>query len=164
MKQIKIDIYSRTNTGLIMCNLTNLVNNISNNFKKEQMLDTIIPFVEKYDSDDWKKYIKFSNHKYIRNLVFRNDMFEIYIICWNNNQKSPIHDHSENGCVMKILQGRLTQILYTHDFTSCKSTNFKKDDISYIHNNIGLHKILNYNEQTCSLHIYSPPLHKTNIY
>ena len=59
------------------------------------MLDTIIPFVEKYDNDDWKKYINFSNQKYIRNLIFRNDKFEMYVICWNNNQSSPIHDHSD---------------------------------------------------------------------
>ena len=95
-----------------MCNLTNLVNNISNNFKKGQMLDTIIPFIKKYDNDDWKKYINFSNQKYVRNLIFRNDKFEIYLICWDKNQKSPIHDHSENGCVMNIISLKYIMMIW----------------------------------------------------
>ena len=40
------------------------------------------------------KYISYSNKtkKNIRkNLVYRNDDFEIFVICWKNNDASPIH-------------------------------------------------------------------------
>ena len=43
-----------------------------------------------------------------------NELFEIIIISWNYNQKSPIHNHPENGCLMKILKGSLTEEKYNN--------------------------------------------------
>ena len=52
------------------------------------------------------------NIHYTKNLVFRNDNFEIFVVCWSGKQGSYIHDHSENGCILKILKGRLTEYKY----------------------------------------------------
>ena len=47
-------------------------------------------------------------------LVYQNDKFEIYVICWSNNCLSLIHNHPQRGCLMKILDGILEEELYSH--------------------------------------------------
>ena len=46
------------------------------------------------------------------NLIFRNEKYEIYLICWNKKQISKIHDHPENGCILKVLKGELIEYRY----------------------------------------------------
>lgn len=35
------------------------------------------------------------------------------ILCWKPDQESPIHDHPDSQCIMKILQGEVFEDLYT---------------------------------------------------
>ena len=65
---------------------------------------------------------------------------------------------------MKILQGQINQHLFTLDVKFIKQVVNNEENVSYIDNNIGLHKIVNGNNKTVSLHVYSPPLYKGNIY
>ena len=144
--------------------LKNVIKNIDNHLKSGLRLNTALPIAEKYNCNDWQNYCKFSNVTYKRNRVYLNNLFDIYVICWNNKQKSPIHDHADNGCIMKILQGEIYQQLFTPDVKFLKQITNKKNNVSYIDNFIGLHKIINSDTKTISLHIYSPPLYKGNIY
>ena len=137
---------------------------VDEHLKSGKKLDTALHIVQKYNGNDWEKYCKFCNVSYKRSLVYINDLFDIYVICWNNNQKSPIHDHAKNGCIMKILQGSICEQLFTLDVNFLKQNIYKKGDVSYIDNKIGLHKIANNDIKTITLHIYSPPLYKGNIY
>jgi len=145
-------------------NLKNLSTAINDHLKTGQKLDSALHIVEKYNGNDWKKYCKFCNVSYKRNLVYINDLFDIYVICWNINQQSPIHDHASNGCIMKILKGEVNQQLFTSDVKFIKQIVNNEGNVSYIDNDIGLHKIINSNNKTISLHVYSPPLYKGNIY
>ena len=43
--------------------------------------------------NDWREYAHFNSIKYARNLVATNELVEIIILCWLENQESPIHDH-----------------------------------------------------------------------
>ena len=144
--------------------LNNLISQLCYNIALGQKLDVIMPLVKGYNGDDWKQYVNFSTKKYTRNLVYQNDLFDIYIICWNNKQESPIHDHADNGCVMKILQGRLIQELFDHNIKSTIKMPIFINQVTYIDNDIGYHKIINTDIQTVSLHIYSPPSHQTTIF
>ncbi len=38
-------------------------------------------------------HLFFSPERYTRNLVFKNDLFECLVLCWDIGQSSPIHDH-----------------------------------------------------------------------
>ena len=144
--------------------LNNLISQLCYSIALGQKLDVIMPLVKGYNGDDWKQYVNFSTKKYTRNLVYQNDLFDIYIICWNNKQESPIHDHADNGCVMKILQGRLIQELFDHNIKSTIKMPIFINQVTYIDNDIGYHKIINTDIQTVSLHIYSPPSHQTTIF
>lgn len=110
--------------------------------------------------------MKTDDNKYCRNKIFENENFEIFIISWNKNQNAPIHDHSYNGCWLKVLQGELTENIYETDSLSLyKSNSIKTNDISFMKNNIGYHSITNKSDETAiTIHIYNPPNHKTKFF
>jgi hypothetical protein len=93
-------------------------------------------------------------NSYQKTLLFRNDLFDIYQINWNKNSITPVHNHPQNGCILKIISGKLQESIFNPNLisTNLLSTN----QISYIDDSLGLHQIQAL-EDTISLHIYSPP-------
>ncbi len=79
---------------------------------------------------DWKKYVYFNDVHYTRNLVKMTDDFELMvsenhvyidtsyccfqIICWQNGQRSRIHNHDGSHCWMGVVQGKLVEKLYKY--------------------------------------------------
>jgi len=153
-----------------MSTLFDLFDNISNKLK-DNKLETLIPLVKEYSGEDWKKYVSFSDEKYKRNLVKRNDKIEMLIICWNKNQYSCIHDHPINGCILKILAGKIEEheyvLLLKDKKEELKLSNInicEKDSIGYQEGTSGLHKIVNGDNMSVSLHIYAPSNYKLTLY
>jgi cysteine dioxygenase len=142
--------------------LKEIISKISN----QTNFDKVGDILKEYNDDDWKEYVKTDDNKYCRNKIFENENFEIFIISWNKNQNAPIHDHSYNGCWLKVLQGELTENIYETDSLSLyKSNSIKTNDISFMKNNIGYHSITNKSDETAiTIHIYNPPNHKTKFF
>lgn len=138
-----------------------------NEMLKTKKLEDLKYLLNDYNGDDWNNYVKYNNEKYNREIAFKNELCEMVIISWNKKQMSPIHDHPFNGCLLKILKGKLIEENYINKNNIIKKKNeieLKEGSISYkIGNNI-LHKIINNNIKTVSLHIYSPPNHNIKIY
>lgn len=63
---------------------------------------------------DWIKFaLADSSRAYTRNLVDNcNGKSNLLILVWNPGKSSPIHDHANAHCVMKILKGTLQETLY----------------------------------------------------
>ena len=120
----------------------------------------LIPLVVKYNIDniDWKKYVKFNKSYYNRIKLeeYSNNMFEFVLICWLPKQKSLIHNHPTNGCIMKILEGNIEETLYDNNMNITSINMYVTNDTTYIDNNKGIHKI-NPLDKSVTLHIYSPP-------
>ena len=78
------------------------------------------------------------------------------------NQKSTIHNHSENGCLFKILKGNIQENHYnTDNLKKISQKILSINDVNYISNNMYYHQMINLdNDITVSLHIYSPPNYK----
>ena len=64
-----------------------------------------MPLVRDYKTDDWKQYAKISKNLYRKNKVYSDDTIEVYIIIWLPGHGTKIHNHSENGCILKVLLG-----------------------------------------------------------
>lgn len=141
-----------------------LIKQIGNTLKNQNNLKTCYDFLKKYKSNDYKKFVKFSDINYKKNLVYRNTDFEVFVVCWTPKQKTLIHDHSENGCLFKVLEGNIVEYRYNHN----KSANYYQHNVGsveYIDNQIGIHKMDNDSKTNCiTLHIYSPPNYKMNIF
>lgn len=126
-------------------------------YKKKSKLKDYVNLLKSIKFQNWEKFIKKDEKKYFRNILFRNDDFEIIVITWMNSQKTPIHSHPENGCIMKILKGHLSEKKH-YPNKNIESFIYHKGDCSYIHNDIATHVIENISgDVSVSLHIYSPP-------
>ena len=55
--------------------------------------------------DDWRPWALFDPASYTRNLVYRDERFELLILCWGAGQVSPIHNHEGQDCWMAVLDG-----------------------------------------------------------
>lgn len=144
--------------------LEKLISELKIYLNNNKSLKNAIYLLNNFDLDQIKPYSNFQETGYKRNLVFKCDLFEIFLICWSPNAISAIHDHSCNGCLMKILEGCLEEEIYNKDLSKNQNYIRNKDDIQYIDNSLGYHKIRNNNKDTISIHIYSPPDYKANLF
>lgn len=135
-----------------------LINNLRKiNFNKDKLIKAI-PYINEYQSNDYLQYLTFDTLKYKKNLVYRDKDFEIFVVGWRSKQFTPIHDHSKNGCLFKILEGSIVEQLYDKDLKSLGHKLLKKGMNSYIHNKRCYHSMNNISLiNSVSLHIYSPP-------
>lgn len=122
-------------------------------------------------NDDWRRYALFRNDAYTRNLVARNEWFEMLVLCWSPGQESPIHDHAGQHCWMAILDGIVEETQF--DFPDVpgaplreRATRaFPRGRVAYIHDDIGLHRVRPSAGSTgVSLHLYSRPIDTCRVF
>lgn len=141
------------------------IQKLINEIKTIQTFSEVKNILLKYKGDDWKKYVKINNEIYHKEKIFENDKLDIYILTWDINQESKIHDHAKNGCWLKMLQGNLKENIYDENLKFLFQKNLNENDIGFMHNNMGYHNIQNNeNKIAVSLHVYSPPNHFTKYY
>lgn len=142
-------------------------------------VEYVTRLLENYKSNakDWRQYAKYDPHKYTRNLIDEgNGKFNVLLLCWAESQGSSIHDHSNSHCFMKCLDGELVETKYewpsktVDDQENSKSehveremiekgrTVLKKNDVCYINDSIGLHRVENqsHTRPGITLHVYVP--------
>ena len=142
------------------------MNNLIRELTKLDRLNNIrkcIPLVNNYESLDYYKWISFNKFSYKRNLIYRDNNYEILLLCWNPYSFSKIHDHSQNGCILKLLYGNLVETIYDNSLNIVSNNLINPNNISYMNNKIGYHSINNLNNYAVSLHIYSPPNHISKL-
>jgi len=59
-----------------------------------------------------KPYVFFDDKFYTRNLIYRDNMFEVMTICWQPGQKTAVHTHNGQLCWMITQRGALAVVDY----------------------------------------------------
>ena len=57
-------------------------------------------------------YTHFRSDLYTRNLIYRDEIFEVMALCWSPGQRTPIHTHNGQLGWMSVEQGALAVINY----------------------------------------------------
>jgi cysteine dioxygenase len=57
-------------------------------------------------------YVFFDDKFYTRNLIYRDDMFEVMTICWQPGQRTAVHTHNGQLCWMITQRGNLAVVDY----------------------------------------------------
>lgn len=142
----------------------------------ESQVEKVRKLLESYVSDDkdFKDFVFWSPHKYTRNLVDDgNGQFNFLILCWGESQGSSIHSHAGSNCMMKILRGTLKESQFNwptegneREMEAFQTKTFKRDDVTYINDSIGLHRVENpsHTEGAVSLHLYWPPFDECSVF
>ncbi|MDQ6785694.1 MAG: cysteine dioxygenase family protein [Acidobacteriota bacterium] len=142
-------------------------------------VNTIYEFLEKnpVDIDSINKYFHFSQQCYTRNLIYKDERFEVMTLCWESGQASRIHNHADQMCWMTVPSGKLRgqnfRVLEIDEEKSfCKLEETEQFDLSdclatKVELEEPIHQILNLPEfqtRAVSLHIYSKPFDKCLSY
>jgi cysteine dioxygenase len=127
-------------------------------------------------------YIHFDEKFYTRNLIYRDDLFEVMTICWQPHQRTAVHTHNGQLCWMLAQRGALQVVDYK--WLGCDhpenqnvvgidclagSDHTKLQKIREVDACTGgpvltadklqtIHQLFNYDEPAVSLHIYSRPI------
>ena len=122
------------------------------------------------DVDSIQKYIFWSPTFYTRNLIYKDDRFEMMAICWDKGQVSRVHNHCEQRCWMTVPVGRLKGQNYAveeidEELGDCKLSETDSFELSEcltakVELEEPIHQILNlgeFDERAVSIHIYSKP-------
>jgi cysteine dioxygenase len=70
-------------------------------------------------ADELKPYTFFRDSFYTRNLIFKDDLFEVMTICWKPGQKTVIHTHNGQLGWMTIPQGEVA--VHNFRYVSCNA-------------------------------------------
>ena len=115
-------------------------------------------------------FVIFGEKTYRRNLIAQGKWFELLCICWKSGQRSPIHDHAQSTCGLKIISGIATETLFTT--TDCGqikaegSTDFSMGHVCSTQD-ADIHQVSNLmakGNDLVTLHIYSPPIKCMDTY
>jgi len=122
------------------------------------------------DVDSITKYFHWSDNFYTRNLIYKDEQFEMMAICWEKGQVSRVHNHWDQRCWMTVPVGRLKgqnfavaemdesrgycKLVETDSFelSDCLAAKVELEE--------PVHQVLNlpeFDERAVSLHIYSKP-------
>ncbi|TQV98838.1 hypothetical protein V2A60_007464 [Cordyceps javanica] len=123
-----------------------------------------------YDARDrnWAKYaFGDASRGYTRNLVDEgNGKSNLLVLVWSPGKGSPIHDHGNAHCLMKILKGNLTETRYefpqegepSGPLKVITEKTYKENQVAYMADELGLHRVSNRGSDfAVSLHLYTPP-------
>lgn len=120
-------------------------------------------------------YLMFSQKCYTRNLIYKNELFELMAICWGPGQVSRIHNHYDQKCWMSVPIGTLrvqnfTTLECDEERGYCRlepadSFDMHTGEPGKVELEEPVHQVLNVsNENAVSLHVYSKPYDKCLIY
>jgi cysteine dioxygenase len=127
--------------------------------------------------DSIAPYFFWSDKNYTRNLIYKDERFELMAVCWEKGQVSRVHNHADQQCWMTVPVGKLRaqnfsilEIEEEKGFCKLKETNrFDLSDClaAKVELEEPIHQILNLPEFECravSIHIYSKPFNKCLSY
>ncbi len=122
------------------------------------------------DAASIDRYLFWSPAFYTRNLIYKDDRFEMMAICWEKGQVSRVHNHHGQRCWMTVPIGRLKGQNFaveemdegagfcrlrettTFELAECVAAKVELEE--------PIHQVLNlpeYDERAVSIHIYSKP-------
>lgn len=120
--------------------------------------------------DSISRFFFWSDNCYTRNLIYKDDRFEVMAICWEAGQVSRVHNHSEQKCWMTVPVGRLRgqnfavkEIDESKGYCKLVETDaFELSDCltAKVELEEPVHQILNlaeFDQRAVSIHVYSKP-------
>jgi predicted metal-dependent enzyme (double-stranded beta helix superfamily) len=75
-------------------------------------LATLERFATDYQYKEADLPIGFSSEPYTRIVLCRDESLEIVLICFAAGQTSSVHDHRGSNCVIRVLRGKILEMLF----------------------------------------------------
>jgi len=120
--------------------------------------------------DDVRDYVQFNEANYRRNLIRGGEWYDLLVLCWRSGQRSPIHNHAESTCGLKVLKGVATETKFEMTpsmlIKAVLSIDQHEGEIC-ANQDADMHQISNLQapgRDLITMHIYTPPLRKMKTF
>jgi DMSO/TMAO reductase YedYZ molybdopterin-dependent catalytic subunit len=119
---------------------------------------------------DVADYLRFSDRSYQRNLVRTGRWYNVWVMCWKNGQRSPIHDHAASACAVRVLRGVLTESAFGYAPNGAVKALGSRDlaaGETCVSQDADMHQISNLQAggaDLVTLHVYTPPLERMSTF
>ena len=131
----------------------------------ETPIEDYTSLLEKFDFNqiNFTLFESWSDKRYTRNCIYKDDQFEVLLLCWEPGQQTAIHGHDGKDCWVYLLEGEMTEVFYSLD-----SENYLRQDrshvitprqLTFMNDKLGYHKLMASEQcRSVSLHIYARPI------
>lgn len=122
------------------------------------------------EAKDFSSYQFWSPDHYTRNCIVKTESHELILLCWEEDQGTPIHCHAGEECWVYLLQGGMKEIRYedqkgTNVPLPINETVVKERQFSYMSDEMGYHSLKNtHSGRSMSLHLYMNPIDTCQAY
>lgn len=126
------------------------------------------------NNEDFLPFIYFREETYGRNLVYKTDFYELLVLTWLPQQRTPIHDHAGQRCWMTVSMGELAfKNFEPQGLDGCKCDLKAMGGVevgkcgtnTYIDDGIAVHSIANASRcPAVSVHLYAAPVPTCKVY
>jgi cysteine dioxygenase len=112
----------------------------------------------------------FGERGYKRNTIRKTAWYELLALCWRSGDRTPIHDHAGVSCAFRIVEGDGTEIRFrqTPSGLICPTEAVEmRPGYVCAAADADIHQVANMQApgtDLVTLHIYSPPIKKMNVY
>jgi uncharacterized NAD(P)/FAD-binding protein YdhS/quercetin dioxygenase-like cupin family protein len=120
----------------------------------ESDLTDLVPFLQgDLDWDSFATRASFSPDRYVRQLLHRQENFELRLLCWLPGQSSALHSHGRSHCAFRVIAGRASELKLHQGHQELSAGEVSQTLPGEIH------QIANLGDQPLiTLHLYAPPL------
>ncbi|MGY8782248.1 MAG: cysteine dioxygenase [Fidelibacterota bacterium] len=153
-----------------MTRIKSVINQIKDFAKEDFPVRKVSHYLKnvKINQEELKKYIFYKKKRYTRNLIHREEDFELMIICWAPNISAPVHGHEGEKCWAKVLDGQLQICNYTQISENPLEIKLLKEipcEPGYLDGPADIHSVENLSKNfAMSLHVYAKPYDACDIY
>lgn len=122
-----------------------------------------------FQAIDFDSFQSWSSEKYTRNCLYRDEKFELILLCWEEGQGTSIHGHDGKDCWVYLLEGDMEEVLFSmneqHQLSLDVAKRLKPHQLTFMNDRIGFHKLRNVNKgRSLSLHVYAKPIERCRFY
>jgi cysteine dioxygenase len=158
--------------------ISELVNGVQRRLEAGQP-DQVTDYLNatRIQSESLVPYTHFRDAHYSRNLIFKNELFEMLLLCWGVGHRSWIHNHRGQHCWMAVVQGTLSvrnykrlgcdQQLRTTQLEPLSEAFISPGGLAKVDPDEPVHVVWNpaeLNQPAMSIHIYSQPFDTCVVY
>lgn len=118
----------------------------------------------------WERHFTFKENEPARVCLYSNEQFELFLTCWEKDQKGPIHDiDSEEAWIHPIcgdfIEERYRKIKGKNELEQVSSILLDSQSYSHMEKTTSMYKYINsYENRSVCLHLYSKPVSKWREY
>jgi cysteine dioxygenase len=120
-------------------------------------------------------YFTWSPGRYTRNLVARDDAFELIAICWEKDARSTIHDHADSDCAFVLQHGAITcenyRVTYPdgfekgpRDLRRTTTRTLREGEIDMRSGHLSVHRVGACDGRAVTLHVYAKPIDACTVF